>query len=102
MRTLTHTHPKDASLHTVLAALADPVRFQIVHELAVDENERACGTFNVTVGKATLSHHFAVLRDAGLIEQRDAGPRRMNRLRREELDERFPGLLDLILREPRP
>ncbi|WP_157573711.1 ArsR/SmtB family transcription factor [Nocardia jejuensis] len=102
MRTLTHTHPRDASLQSVLAALADPVRFEIVRQLAVEEVEKACGTFDVAVGKATLSHHFTVLRDSGLIEQRDAGAKRLNRLRREELDERFPGLLDLILNEPRP
>ncbi|GAA0649738.1 hypothetical protein GCM10009548_14240 [Streptomyces malaysiensis subsp. malaysiensis] len=51
------------------------------------------------VGKAALSHHFSVLRAAGLIEQRDMGPRRVSRLRRPEFDRRFPGLLDLVLRE---
>jgi hypothetical protein len=53
----------------------------------------------VPVGKAALSHHFAVLRSSGLIEQRDLGARRVNRLRRAEFDARFPGLLDLVLRE---
>ena len=51
------------------------------------------------VGKAALSHHFAVLRGAGLVEQRDEGPRRVNRLRRAEFEARFPGLLDLVLRD---
>ncbi|WP_159060344.1 helix-turn-helix domain-containing protein [Streptomyces griseoruber] len=46
-----------------------------------------------------LSHHFAVLPAAGLVEQRDEGPRRVNRLRRQEFDARFPGLLDLVLRD---
>jgi DNA-binding transcriptional ArsR family regulator len=60
---------------------------------------RSCGSFDVPVGKAALSHHFAVLRGAGLVEQRDEGPKRVNRLRREEFEARFPGLLDLVLRE---
>jgi len=95
-----HTHPDDVSLTTALAALADPVRLQMVRELADSADwERLCGSFNVPVGKAALSHHFAVLRAAGLLEQRDAGPRRANRLRRAEFDRRFPGLLDLVLQE---
>ncbi len=48
--------------------------------------------------QSDLSRHFAVLREAGLLEQRDAGPKRLNRLRRAEFDERFPGLLALVLR----
>ncbi|MCX4745521.1 helix-turn-helix domain-containing protein [Kitasatospora sp. NBC_01287] len=94
-----HTHPDQVSAQAAFAALADPVRMLIVRELALaPEWERACGTFEVPVGKAALSHHFAVLRSAGLIEQRDVGARRVNRLRRPEFDARFPGLLDLALR----
>ncbi|NIY66457.1 ArsR/SmtB family transcription factor [Streptomyces malaysiensis] len=95
-----HTHPDDVAVRTALAALADPVRLQLVRELAAAADwEHACGTFDVPVGKAALSHHFSVLRAAGLIEQRDMGPRRVSRLRRPEFDRRFPGLLDLVLRE---
>lgn len=95
-----HTDPAEVPIHLALAALADPVRLQIVRELAACEDwSRACGSFDVPVGKAGRSHHFAVLRSAGLIEQRDIGPKRLNRLRRPEFDERFPGLLDLVLRD---
>ena len=95
-----HIHPDDVPVLTALAALADPVRVQLVRELAASEDwSRSCGTFDVPVGKAAKSHHFAVLRAAGLVEQRDEGPRRVNRLRREEFDARFPGLLALVLRE---
>ncbi|MFF7641992.1 ArsR/SmtB family transcription factor [Streptomyces canus] len=94
-----HTHPDDVPVLTALAALADPVRLTLVRELAGSpEWSRACGSFDVPVGKAALSHHFAVLRAAGLVEQRDEGPRRVNRLRRAEVDARFPGLLELVLR----
>lgn len=99
-RSLTHTHPREVSLQTALDAHADPVRRMILRELAGQPDwTRACGTFDLPVGKATRSHHFAVLREAGLIEQRDQGPRRLNRLRRPEFDEAFPGLLDLTLSE---
>jgi DNA-binding transcriptional ArsR family regulator len=72
----------------------------ILRELAgIPDWTRACGTFDLPVTKATRSHHFTVLRAAGLIEQRDAGPRRLNRLRRKEFDTEFPGLLPLILQK---
>lgn len=61
------------------------------------ERERPCGTFPVDVSLSTLSHHFRVLREAGLIHQRADGNRRMTALRLDEVDERFPGLLDAIL-----
>ncbi|SEC38172.1 DNA-binding transcriptional regulator, ArsR family [Amycolatopsis tolypomycina] len=102
-RGLTHAAPAAVSLQDALAAVADPVRRGILRELAaVPEWSKACGTFDLPVAKATLSHHFGVLRAAGLIEQRDEGPRRLNRLRRPEFDSVFPGLLDLVLSHPGP
>ncbi|MBZ4324109.1 ArsR/SmtB family transcription factor [Streptomyces huiliensis] len=92
--------PADVSLETALLALADPIRRTLVRELATSGDwVRPCGSFDVPVTKATLSRHFTVLREAGLLEQRDAGPKRFNRLRRPEFDARFPGLLALVLRE---
>jgi DNA-binding transcriptional ArsR family regulator len=46
-----------------------------------------------------LTRHFRVLREAGVIRQHDVGTRRINTLRKEELDQRFPGLIDLVLKE---
>lgn len=98
-----HTHPDEVSLTAALAALADPVRLLLIEELARSADwERTCGSFDVPVGKAALSHHFAVLRNAGLLEQRDIGTKRANRLRRAEFDRRFPGLLGAVLREKVP
>lgn len=96
-----HDH---VSLQTALEAVTDPVRRHILRQLAeVPDWTLACGRFDLPVGKATRSHHFAVLREAGLIEQREAGTRRLNRLCREEFDARFPGLLALVLAgEPSP
>lgn len=100
---LTHTDPTDVSLQVALDALGDPVRRTIIGQLAgLPDWTRACGTFDLPVSKATRSHHFAVLRAAGLIEQRDEGPRRLNRLRFAEFDARFPGLLDLVIAEAGP
>jgi DNA-binding transcriptional ArsR family regulator len=97
---MSHTDPSDVSLQAALEALADPVRRSILQQLAGSPDwTRACGTFDLTVSKATSSHHFSVLRNAGLIEQRDEGSRRLNRLRAKEFEKRFPGLLKLALRE---
>lgn len=94
-----HTDPAEVPLLGALSALADPVRLQLVRDLAGSADwTRSCGSFDVPVGKAALSHHFSVLRGAGLVEQRDMGPKRVNRLRREEFETRFPGLLALLLR----
>lgn len=85
-------------MQTALEALSDPGRRMILTDLAQHpEWTRACGTFDLPVGKTTRSHHFAVLRAAGLLEQRDDGVRRLNRLRRPEFDNAFPGLLDAVL-----
>jgi DNA-binding transcriptional ArsR family regulator len=97
-RTLSHVDPAEVPLQTALDALADPVRRSILRDLAAhDDWTRACGTFDLPVKKATASHHFAVLRSAGLIEQRDEGARRLNRLRRPEFDAAFPGLLSATI-----
>jgi DNA-binding transcriptional ArsR family regulator len=95
-----HTDPADVTLQDALDALADPVRRSILRELSEEPDfTRACGTFDLPVSKATASHHFTVLRAAGLLEQLDSGSRRLNRLRRTEFDARFPGLLALVLTE---
>ena len=91
-------HPPTASLvlTCVLQALGDPVRLQIVRDLA-DGAERTCGTFDCGVSKATRSHHFRVLREAGVTVTRAEGTHRHVALRRDDLDARFPGLLDAVL-----
>lgn len=80
----------------MLHALSDPTRMTIVQTLRADP-ERACGTFPVDVAPSTLTHHFRVLREAGVIHQREEGNRRWTTLRNDDLDERFPGLLDRIV-----
>ena len=85
-------------LATVLHALSDPVRLRIVAALAATDEQPSCGAFDLPVTKSTCTHHFKVLREAGVIQQRQRGTARLNALRREDLDARFPGLLDSVLR----
>jgi DNA-binding transcriptional ArsR family regulator len=91
-----HPARDDLDLASVLHALSDPVRLEIVAGLA-DGDERACGSFDVGVTKSTCTHHFRVLREAGLIRQRQQGTMRLNSLRRDDLEARFPELLGTIL-----
>lgn len=86
------------SLTAVLSALSDPIRLRVVTELAQAAEARVCSSFVLPVTKATMTHHFRVLRQSGVICQEEQGTRRLNRLRRDELDERFPGLLAAVLR----
>jgi DNA-binding transcriptional ArsR family regulator len=82
----------------VLHALSDPVRLRIVADLAEGEGECTCGSFELPVTKSTCTHHFKVLREAGVIRQRQQGTTRLNQLRRADLETRFPGLLETVLR----
>ncbi len=87
-----------AGITTLLQALADPVRLAIVGDLARSEAPICCGQLHVPVTKSTLSHHLQVLREAGLIEQRCDGTRRYTRLRLEDVERSYPGLLASLLR----
>ena len=84
----------------VLQALSDPVRLEIVRQLAgrSDSGEIQCGEIRVPVQKSTASHHFKTLLGAGVIAEREEGRCKFFRLRRAELDRRFPGLIDSVLR----
>jgi len=79
------------------------MRLAIVARLAGagPNGELACTTFAFPVSKSIQSGHFRVLRESGVIHQRDEGTRRLNSLRRDDLDARFPGLLDLAIAQGR-
>ncbi|GAA3665027.1 helix-turn-helix transcriptional regulator [Nonomuraea antimicrobica] len=88
-------------LGKVFAALADDSRRRVVAELAADpgDGERACGSFELPVKKATRTHHFRVLREAGLIVQRDHGNGSAVSLCRRDIERHLPGLLALLTGE---
>jgi DNA-binding transcriptional ArsR family regulator len=96
--TLPGPRREDLRLEAVLQALGDPIRLSIVRTLyGSAEAERACGTFGLPVAKSTASHHFRVLREAGVVNQRAAGRKRLMQLRTDDLQARFPGLLDSVV-----
>jgi len=98
MTTAAIEHPRrdELELAAVLHALSDPVRLRIVAAL-VAGGDRTCGSFALPVTKSTCTHHFRVLREAGVIHQRAEGTTRVNTLRRDDLDARFPGVLEAIV-----
>jgi DNA-binding transcriptional ArsR family regulator len=85
---------------TVLQALSDPVRLEIVRQLADCDasGELQCSAIHVPVTKSTASHHFKTLLAAGIIDEREEGRCKFFQLRRALLDERFPGLIESVLR----
>jgi DNA-binding transcriptional ArsR family regulator len=87
---------EDLTLADVLDALADPIRLAIVRELAT-LSESACGALTVPVAESTRSHHLRTLREAGVTRTRVVGTQRLVSLRRDDLDARFPALLDAVL-----
>ncbi|PRB82866.1 helix-turn-helix transcriptional regulator [Pseudomonas sp. MYb185] len=96
MRPFKHPSPGDFVLERVLYALSDPVRLEIVRHLA-QVAEASCGELDGGRPKSSMSHHFRVLRDSGLVCTYGVGTTHMNSLRREDMESRFPGLLDAIL-----
>jgi DNA-binding transcriptional ArsR family regulator len=97
-----HPTVDEMRLGPVLAALADPQRRRVVRELAAapDGTARTCASFALPVSKATVTHHFRALREAGLIQQVARGNSRMATLRRADLERLFPGLLGMVAAEP--
>jgi len=96
MRAYTHPNPEDFTLERLLYALSDPVRMDIVRHLA-GVPEATCGELDGGRPKSSMSHHFRVLREAGLVQTRNVGTTHMNSLRSAALESRYPGLLANIL-----
>jgi DNA-binding transcriptional ArsR family regulator len=92
-----HPDVRTITLQRILDALVDPVRRSIVTQLCDAPADLKCGGFDLPVSTSTATHHFRILREAGLIRQHYVGTSRMNTLRRDEIDEAFPGLLDSIV-----
>ncbi|WP_429301077.1 ArsR/SmtB family transcription factor [Paraburkholderia sp. GAS199] len=98
MRSYSHPAAEDFTLVRLFHALSDPVRLEIVRALsAVDE--ATCGELDGGRPKSSVSHHFRILREAGLVRTRVAGTVHQNSLRRADLDARFPGLMEAILKQ---
>jgi DNA-binding transcriptional ArsR family regulator len=114
MRPLFHPSIEDVSVEAILHALSDPIRVAILSEIVGSECSRNCSNFlNVTekeIPKSTLSQHFKILREAGLVRGERRGVEMRNTSRCTEIDGRFPGLIAAIVnahhiqsrRKPRP
>lgn len=96
----THPRAEDFSLPKVLAALGDPIRLDIVRRLAADKSCKSCSEAapESDIAKSTLSHHFRILREAGIIYTEKRGVEHRNVVRLQDLNRRFPGLLGKILK----
>jgi len=96
MKVYEHPDLASISLPVVMQALSDSCRLSIVRELLGQGRPMACNEVPLEISKATRSHHFEVLRNAGLIRTEVEGTKCMTSLRKSEVDGRFPGLLDLV------
>ncbi|WP_354040905.1 helix-turn-helix domain-containing protein [Devosia sp. UYZn731] len=98
MSTIYHPDADQISLPNVLTALGDETRLAIIGCLARDEaHALTCGQFSDLGSKTALSYHISKLREAGVVNVRPDGTKRMVTLRRADLDSRFPGFLDSII-----
>ncbi|EOM76209.1 transcriptional regulator [Rhodococcus rhodnii] len=94
-----HPDRDEFDLSSILHALSDANRRSVIVQLAEepDGTEQLCTVFGLPWAPSTRTHHFRVLREAGLVRQRDVGNGRLTSLRRSDLDAVFPGLLDQIV-----
>ncbi|HBY7767536.1 TPA: helix-turn-helix transcriptional regulator [Klebsiella aerogenes] len=92
-----HPEREQIRLEKVLFALGNPLRLEIIRTLS-DDSEQSCNALRKEdIAKSTMTHHWRVLRDSGVIWQRPQGRENLISLRRDDLDARFPGLLDTLL-----
>jgi len=96
MRPFYHPRCEDMSLAGVLYALGNPVRLQIIVRLS-KTGELTCSDLDCAVAKSTMSHHFKILRESGLVLTRKERTQHINTLRRADLDRLYPGLLAAVL-----
>ncbi|MGW6791587.1 ArsR/SmtB family transcription factor [Streptomyces chartreusis] len=95
---LAHPRAEELQVGPILLALADTNRRRVVAELAErPDEERMCASFDLPVSKSSRTRHWRVLREAGLVYQRDVGNGLYMRLRKEDLDRRFPGLIQAVI-----
>ena len=96
-RTAAALHRRDRADRGARTPSATRSGSTIVRELDACGAERTCGSFDLPIAKSTATHHWRVLRDAGVVSAREEGTKKYHRLRRADLDARFPGLLDSVV-----
>lgn len=98
MRQIKHPDMSQLELTDIMYALADPTRMEIVALLAKTGRKMTCGEIDLNRPKSSMSHHFKILRSAGLVETVIEGTEHMNALRLAEIEARFPGVLPAVLK----
>ena len=98
MRQIQHPGIEQVELTDIMYALSDPTRLEIVGRLANAGRKMTCGELDLNRPKSSMSHHFKILRAAGIVETLIEGTEHMNALRLEEIERKFPGVLQSILR----
>lgn len=98
MRQIKHPTIEQVELTDIMYALADPTRLEIVLMLAQAGKKLTCGEINLNRPKSSMSHHFKILRSAGLVETLIEGTEHMNSLRLEEVEGKYPGVLTAVLK----
>jgi DNA-binding transcriptional ArsR family regulator len=98
MRQIKHPAIEQVELADIMYALSDPTRLEIVARLAKAGRKMTCGEFDLNRPKSSMSHHFKILRSAGLVETLIEGTEHMNALRVAEIEQKFPGVLQSILK----
>ncbi len=101
MRPFFHPSLDEITIEGVLHALSDPVRAQIFAQIVTADTPPICSAFlevgDRVVPKSTLSQHFKILREAGLIRSERKGVEQLNTARIDELRQRFGGMVDTIM-----
>lgn len=98
MRQIKHPSIDQVELTDIMYALSDPTRLEIVGRLANAGRKLTCGELDLNRPKSSMSHHFKILRAAGLVETLIEGTEHMNALRVAEIEQKFPGVLSAVLR----
>ena len=97
MRQIKHPNPSQIQLTDLMYALSDPTRIEIVRRLAKG-CKLNCNELYLDRPKSTMSHHFKILREAGLVETRVEGKEHLNSLRTAEIEKKFPGFLKAVFK----
>lgn len=98
MRQMKHPEMATVELVDVMYALADPTRLEIVGTLARNARAMTCGELDCDRPKSSMSHHFKILRGAGVVRTEIKGTEHINSLRTGELEKRFPGVMKAVLK----
>jgi len=98
MRQIKHPTIEQVELTDIMYALADPTRLEIIALLAKAGKKLTCGEINLNRPKSSMSHHFKILRGAGLVQTLIEGTEHMNSLRLDEIEQKYPGVLSAVLK----